>query len=766
MRFLIFIFLAGNTFLHAQDYKNPALPTEHRVSDLLKRMTLEEKAAQLSCIVFWDEASRFYNLSGQIDREKALPYTRNGLGQLGLISYGYDSITARGYAKMQNKIQKHIIESSRFGIPAIFHDECLHGLMSQDATIFPQAIAMSCSWDTVLIKKVFTTIARESRSRGVSVALTPMLDVVRDPRWGRTEESYGEDPFLVSCYAQSIVKGLQGNRQNNNAPLSMHHVAATAKHFAGHGQMEGGLNLAPGSYSERYFRETFLPPFAAAVQKAHVMSVMAAYHEMDGVPCHASKNLINGILRTEMGFNGLVVSDYDGITKMHQYQNISSGPAESARLAMNAGIDVDLPEFTSYATLAQQVKEGSVDMKMLDMAVFRILKLKILLGLFENPYADPEEAHKYRTSAKSRELSLEIAKKSVVLLKNDGKILPLDKSKYKTIAIIGPTANKKYYGGYSVKTTRGFSLLEGLQNKLGSEVELICAEGCKIHQGPDGWMDKKNITLVDASTDSVLLSEALRVARKADLIILAVGETPAIVGEHSGSVADLGLAGRQNQLAQALVATGKPIVAVITNGRPLSINYLDRHVPAILETWFLGEEGGNAIAGILTGETNPSGKLSITFPRSEGHIPDYYAKKSYDTVFSGYIFDTNKPLYPFGYGLSYTTFEYSNLRVHGRTDSIYISVDVKNTGNRAGDEIVQMYVRDKIASVTRPVKELKGFRRISLDLGNTQTVTFRLSVNDLKFYNQNMQWDTEPGEFEFMVGNNSVSLLKQTILLQ
>ena len=758
------------TSLNAQNYKNPKLPVNVRVEDLIKRMTVEEKTAQLSSIVFWDDATRFYNYKGEINKEKSLKYIKNGIGHM-YITIGDINITAKEYAQLSNKLQKHIIENNRLGIPVIFDNEGLHGLMTPDATIFPQAVAMSCSWDTALVKNVFSTIAKEARTRGVGQIFSPMLDVVRDPRWGRVEESYGEDPFLVSCFGVNIINAFQGNRKLLSAdePFDSQHLAATVKHFAGYGQTEGGLNMAPNLLSERYFRETFLPPFKAAVKEAKVASVMAAYNEIDGVPCHVSKWLLDDILRKDWSFDGELVSDYEGITKLYRFQHIAEGPEEAARMALQAGVDVDLPSGENYSTLTQQVKKGQIAESLLDISVRRVLRLKFLLGLFDNPYVNVDIAAKNGVTEQSRKLSLNIAQKSVVLLKNENNTLPIDKSKIKKIAVIGPLANRVLYGGYSIRTTSGITLLEGIKNKVGTSVEVTYAEGCRIQEGSDFWLDH-NATLPNTKLDSALISDALKIAQTSDLIILNVGETPAMVGEHSGSTTSLELVGNQNALAKALVALNKPMVAVLTNGRPLSINFLNDHVPAILESWFLGEETGTALANIIFGDISPSGKLTRTFPISVGQIPCYYSKKPFDQDTNSYIFSSTKPLYPFGFGLSYTSFSYSNLSVlkatSGNNGSVLVSVAVKNSGKYDGDEIVQLYIHNKVSSVTRPIMELKGFRKITLKAGESQTVKFTLTSDDLAFYNQDMHWVTEPGEFEIMVGTSSASYLKKTFKLE
>jgi beta-glucosidase len=752
----VFVFLSRS---NAQDYKKPGLPVEDRVNDLLSRMTLEEKVAQMLCFVAWDNQSRFYDFKANIDREKALPRLKNGLGHIGVVAFN-TNITPAEHTLLINAIQKFTIENSRLGIPVIFHDECLHGLMDFGATIFPQAIAMSGTWDPDLIRKVFTAIAAEARSRGVTHAFTPMIDVVRDPRWGRTEESYGEDPYLTSRFAVAIVKGLQGERPLlfNDAPVGKNHIVATGKHFAGHGQMEGGLNLAPGLYPLRTLLEAFLPPFKAAVTEAGVLSVMPAYHEFDGIPCHANQWLLKTILREQWGFRGVVVSDYDGITKLHAYQNVAEDNRAAARLALAAGMDIDLPASSNYNTLVDQVKTGLVSEADIDKAVKRVLHMKFLLGLFDRPFGDPEEAGKINRCAAHRALALEAARKAVVLLKNEDHLLPLDKTRIRKLAVIGPNAGVIHHGGYSVDTDQGVTILQGIKNKVGNEIQIEYAEGCKVHLGSDFWLNRKAV-LNDPESDGKMIAEAVETAKRCDVSIVVVGETPAVCGEHNSARSSLDLLGRQNDLVKAVLETGKPVVVFLINGRPLSISAIHQKVPAILEGWYLGEETGTAAADVLFGDINPGGKLTISFPRSAGHIPAYYNKKHYDRDFSGYLMDQTTPLFPFGFGLSYTTFAYGNLRLSsaeiGVKGTTTASVEITNTGTREGDEIVQLYIRDRVSSVTRPVKELKGFKRITLKPGETKTVAFDLGFEELAFYDVHLERVVEPGTFDVMAGSSS-----------
>jgi beta-glucosidase len=760
----------GLTALSAQDFRNPALPVGRRVDDLLARMTLNEKVAQMCCYVAWDEASRFYDFKGNIQREKALLSVKDGLGQIGVVAFNAD-ITPADHARLINAIQRFVIENTRLGIPVMFHDECLHGLMDFGATIFPQSLAMASTWDPGLIERVFTAIAAEARSRGVAQALTPMIDVVRDPRWGRTEESYGEDPYLTSRFAVAIIRGLQGRRPDfwDDSPVEPGRLVATAKHFAGHGQMEGGLNLAPGVYGRRTVEDVFLPPFRAAVREAGVLSIMPAYHEIDGVPCHASRWLLEDVLRRDWGFRGIVVSDYDGISRMLQWQKIAEDERAAARLALDAGVDLELPVSPNYRTLADQVAEGWVSESEIDRTVSRILAIKFMLGLFDRPYADPAAAQKINQCAAHRALALETARKAMVLLKNEGNVLPLSKTGIRRLAVVGPNAAVIHHGGYSVDTDRGVTVLQGIRDKVGGTVKVEYAEGCKIHLGSDFWLNRK-VTLNDLESDRRMIEEAVAVVKTCDAAVVAVGETPAVCGEHNGARSSLDLLGGQNDLVAAVAATGKPVVVVLINGRPLSINRIERGIPAILECWYLGEATGTALADVLFGDFNPAGKLTISFPRSAGHIPAFYNKKNYDTSFSGYVLDSTTPLFPFGHGLSYTTFAYSNLTVSPDTipakGKATVRVDVTNTGNREGDETVQLYIRDRVASVTRPVLELKGFCRITLKPGEIRRVEFGIGFEELAFTGLDMKRTVEPGGFDVLVGRSSADLMKAELTVK
>ena len=741
------------------DYKNPGLSVEQRVADLLSRMTLEEKIAQMICL--WSNrpqknaATDFATDRGDFSPEKAAQVMKYGIGQ---IARQREQKGPREGAVFANAVQKWLIENTRLGIPAILHDEILHGHMARGSTSFPQPIALSSTWDPEFIGKVFTAGALETRARGSQQVLGPNLDVAREPRWGRTEETYGEDPYLVSRMAVAIVRALQGPGPTINGD----HVIATAKHFAAHGQPEGGTNIAPANYSERVLREFFMPSFKAAVTEGGIMSVMASYNEIDGVPSHANSWLLEKVLREEWGFKGYVVSDYYGIPQLQDLHHVAKDKDEAARLALEAGVDIELPDPDCFPLLVKLVREGKLSEALVDKAVARLIRAKFLLGLFENPYVDPDRAVRVTNSREHRELAADAARRSIVLLKNENNLLPLDRSKLRSIAVIGPNADRVHLGGYSDDPGRGVGVLQGITEKVGNQIKVTHAEGCKITQeGGDWFADSSHLN--NPADDEKLIAQAVELARAADVAVLVLGgnedtNKEAWADSHLGDRDSLDLVGRQNDLVRAVLETGKPTIVMLINSGPLSINYIAEKVPAILEGFYLGQETGVGVADILFGDFNPGGKLTVTFPRSVGQLPAYYNRKP--TAKRGYLFTSKEPLFPFGHGLSYTTFDYSNLKVSPAQirpqDQTKVSVTVSNTGKRAGDEIVQLYIRDLVSSVTRPVMELKDFKRISLAAGETKIVEFTITPDKLSFLNLKMETVVEPGWFDVMVGTSSV----------
>ncbi|HEU5231629.1 MAG TPA: glycoside hydrolase family 3 N-terminal domain-containing protein [Terriglobales bacterium] len=746
---VMFAQVADSGTTATEPYRNSQLAINDRVADLLSRMTLEEKIEQIA----GGRPRPIVDTTSKFKPEDAPAAFRK------LHSIDSD-FTPHDSAVLRNAAQRYLVEKTRLGIPAIFQGEALHGFMENGSTSFPQALGLASTWDPSLVREVFNAAADEMASSGVNQAFTPVLDLARDPRWGRTEETYGEDPYLAARIGVAAVEGLQGP----NYLIDRHHVLATAKHFAVHGQPEGGTNTAPGNYSERVIREIFFVPFRAAVEEAHVGSVMASYNEIDGIPSHINHWLLQRVLRQEWGFRGYVTSDGNGLDMLVNTHHVAADKAQAARLAIAAGVDFDLSDGSTYATLLDQVRRGIVPQQQLDDAVAHVLAAKFRLGLFENPYIDPDYAQKITNSPEHQQLARKAAEEAIVLLKNDGNLLPLDLKKLKSIAVIGPNAADVHLGGYSREPAHQVSILNGIRARVGSQASVLYAEGCKITTAQEGWRGwyENDVKLVDPATQATAIRTAVEVARKSDVAIVVIGENESTNREawseqHLGDRDSLDLLGAQNELVRAIVETGKPTVVFLINGRPLSINYTAEHVPAILEGWYLGQEGGTAAAEVLFGDVNPGGKLPITFPRSVGQLPDYYNHKP--SMNRTYAFSTRTPLFPFGFGLSYTTFNLEN--VHVEPQQIYpggeatVSVDVVNTGTRAGDEVAQMYIHERVASVTRPVMELEGFERVHLDAGQRKTVKFRIGPRELSMLNADMHWVVEPGTFDVMVGPGS-----------
>ena len=743
-------------------YRDSKLPVEQRVADLLSRMTLEEKIAQLEGAwenkqFFHDPQELFVDEKGQFLPERAAALMKNGLGEISRPSENRDP---RAMADYTNTVQKWLRDNTRLSIPVIFHDECLHGHVAPKATSYPQAIALASTWDPSLLHEVFTATAAEARARGVQQCLAPVLDLARDPRWGRTEETYGEDPYLVSRLGVAAITGYQGTGPG----IDKAHVMATAKHFAVHGQPEGGTNVGPANYSERTIREYWLKPFEAAVKEAHVATVMPSYNEIDGIPSHSNKHLLLDILRHEWGFQGLITSDYFGPTELRTVHHIVATEDEAGRLAFESGVDVELPFNQAYGSLIDQVKTGKVAEAAVDRSASRVLRAKFMAGLFDDPYVNADYAEKITNNAEHQQLALRAAHEAIILLKNQDNLLPLAKNKYKRIAVIGPNAAEIHLGGYSNQPGRGVSVLQGIKTKVGSSAEVLYALGCKITESNPDW-DADKVVVGDPVLNAKRIEEAAKVAAAADLVILALGGNEQTSREawavnHPGDRDNLDLLGNQDDLVKAVLATGKPTIVFLQHGRPNSINYIAEHVPAILDGWYLGQEGGTAVADVLFGDYNPAGRLPITVPRSTGQLPDYYYQKP--SAKREYLGSTVLPLFPFGWGLSYSIFKYANVRAtpdsigpQGRTT---VSVDVTNSGAVRGDEVVQLYIRDDVSSVTRPVKELRGFRRITLNPGETKTVEFTVGPEELSFLNRDMHRVVEPGTFTIMVGGNSIDL--------
>ena len=752
-------------------YKDPNAPLEQRVEDLLSRMTLEEKIAQITTI--WNRKQEILTAAGDFDAAKARKVFPAGIGQVARPSdlrgsgspYEQPYRNARETVALVNAMQHFAMKDTRLGIPILFHEEGLHGYVARDATSFPQAIALASSWDPDLLTRVFTIDAREMRARGAQLALAPVVDVARDPRWGRFEETYGEDPFLVSTLGVAAVLGFQGT----SLPLAHDRVFATLKHMTGHGQPESGTNVGPADVTERTLREVFFPPFGAAITVGHALNVMPSYNEIDGLPSHANYWLLHDILRGEMGFKGAVDSDYEAIEQLQTLHHVEPDLVHAAARALHAGVDFDNPDGAAYAKLPEALAAGLVKQDEIDTAVRRMLRLKFLAGLFENPYADAAYAEKITDNAEARALAVEAARKTTVLLKNDG-TLPLHIDGLKTLAVIGPNAAVVQLGGYSNVPAHSVSLLDGIKAKVGNRVHVVTAEGVRLTNKGDWYSD--DVVPADRDENLARIKDAVAVAQGADAIVLAIGGSGATSREgwannHLGDRSDLGLTAQQDDLARAMFALGKPVVVVLINGSPLSIPEVAEKTNALVEAWYPGQEGGTALADILFGDANPGGKLPVTIARSVGQLPMFYNQKP--SAHRGYLFASKDPLFPFGFGLSYSTFEIGapqvaeHITVGIGHPAVKVSVQVRNTGKVAGDEVVQLYVHQLVASVTRPVKQLAGFRRVSLAPGESQAVDFMLDSGAFSLWNEQMKHVVEPGAFEIMSGPNSVDLKTVTV---
>jgi beta-glucosidase len=841
-------------------YKNSELTIETRVTDLLSRMTLEEKIAQLQCVI------------AEIENTDIME--KNAIGNVGVILRPF---TAKEAAEKMNRIQKIALEKTRLGIPILMHDEALHGLVGKAATSFPQAIGLAATWNTNLMKNVATAIARETKSRGIRQVLSPVVNIARDIRWGRVEETYGEDPFLTARMGAAFCKSFEDEG-----------VITTPKHYVAN-VGDGGRDSNPIHFSERLLREIYFPGFKACFQEGNATSVMAAYNSYDGTPCSSNRWLLIDILRNEWRFNGFVVSDYGSVGGILDLHHTAANKKEAAKQAIEAGMDIELPNIYIYGEpLLEAVKEGLVSESTIDQSVRRILTIKFKLGLFDDPYVDPKKAEKTNDNKQNRELALQAAQQAIVLLKNENNMLPLDK-KVNSIAVIGPYADVVNLGGYSGFGMKTITPLEGIKNKVNSETTIIFEKGCEVGvpmlppiqsehlipaegiegehglrgeyfnninlsgkpelvridnqvqfdwggQSPGNDINSEHFSVrwtgklippetgeyqIGVTTDdgvrfyidgklaiefwqdrgptSNIISmklekgqkydirmeyyentggayaslgwdykpdynkemlKAVQAAKNADAAILFLG----IIEGEGRDRANLNLPGQQTELIKQITETGKPIIVVLTNGSAITMQNWIKDVNAIVEGWYPGEEGGNAIADVLFGDYNPGGKLPITFPQSVAQVPLYYNTKPSGRGYD-YVDMSGKPLFPFGYGQSYTNFEYSNLIIAQKmiktNERAIISADIKNTGKVKGDEVVQLYLHDVVGSVSRPLKELKGFKRITLDPGEKKIVEFELMPEDLSMFDKNMNWIVEPGTFEVMLGSSSEDIRLQ-----
>ena len=752
-------------------YQNEKAPVAERVRDLLVRMTLEEKVAQLQSGVnmpaFGPQASALFK-KDQLNEEMVKQSLGNGLGTYAFLDE-FMSMNAGGPkegVEKRNLLQTWVMKNTRLGIPIMFHGEALHGSAVKGATSFPQAIALGSTWDPDLLKEMFTAVAQEARATGNTLVLAPVLDLSRDPRYGRVEEMYSEDPYLVGQLGLAAVHGLQGDPK----ALDQDHVFATAKHFI-HGQPENGTNVGPNDFSERTMRSVFLYPFQQVVEKGQIEAVMPSYNENNGgIPSHENQWLLKQILRREWGFTGLTVSDYFAVEQLNTLQHVAIDKPAAGVLALNSGVDMELPSPSGYTDLAAAVRQGKVATKDLDAAVARVLTAKFRAGLFEHPYSDPQRAVEVVGSKQHGEFARKVADESIVLLKNKDNALPLDPAKIKTLAVIGPNANKKRLGTYSSTPPYYVTVLDGIRARVGTGTKVVYAEGCQISQSDNA----PNLNAIFAykapseEADRKLIKEAIDIAGSADAIVLVLGGNETVSRESIGDMGPtmapsygdsdtLELPGRQNELVSEIVKLGKPVVAVMLNGRPYSIEKLVQQVPAIVEGWYLGQETGNAIAGVLFGDVNPSGHLPVTIARNVGQLPVYYYKTP--AARRGYVFGENTPLFPFGFGLSYTTFSFGKPSVDrekiSAKEKANVSVLVTNTGTRSGDEVVQMYVHHPVSSVVQPVIALHGFKRVHLEAGKSATVKFEVGPDELSILDAQMKRTVEPGLVDVLIGPSS-----------
>jgi beta-glucosidase len=735
-------------------YRDASQPVEKRIEDLLSRMTLAEKAGQLNMPCVYEEGlgPDIAAKTAAVQKFAAGTY-RTDIGPGGGFFTLANEILPNGskqQAEFFNRLQKIAIENTRLGIPLLETEEGTHGVMCSGKTIFPEGLGLGSTWDMELIRKIYATEAREARSVGIHQLFTLVVEPNRDPRLGRNQEGYSEDPYLCSRIAYNIVRGAQG------AGLSSQEAVVSGLcHYPGQSQPVSGLERGAMEISERMLREIFLPPWVAGIKKAGARGVMATYPEIDSVPTHSSDWILTHILREELGFQGLVLGEGGGISTL-VYEHIAKDQKQAGQFAIRAGLDVGISYEAGYmGPLLESVEEGKVSMEDVNRSVRRVLRQKFDLGLFDHPYVDVERAVQVTHSGPHVELSLQAARESIVLLKNDG-LLPLKKD-LRSIAVIGPNADDviNQLGDYAPKSVlqEVVTVLGGIKRAVSPQTKVIYARGCDV-----------------AKPDKSGFAEAVRAARDADASIVVVGENgradkgQATDGEGF-DVASLDLSGVQEDLIRAVYETGKPTVVVLINGRPLSVRWVAEKIPGLVEAWLPGERGGIAVAEVLFGDYNPSGRLTITVPRSVGQLPAYYNYKPSKEYWIGqgwgrrYVDMPATPLYDFGYGLSYTKFDYSNLRISPKTTGtqgeVTVMADVRNSGDRAGEEVAQLYIRDEVASVSRPVKELRGFEKVALKPGETKTVEFLLTRDDLTMLDRSLKPVVEPGMFRVMVGHSS-----------
>mgnify|MGYP001818107531 CR=1 FL=1 len=760
---VLLVFLGSSIPAHSADdiYKDPDQPIERRIDSLLSQMTLQEKVNQL--------LSNYVKLDMAPDGSLAIePTFREQLEQgLGAVQHVNLQLDAAQDAEFSNMIQRHVRENSRLGIPVFLEGEALHGLIAHKATSFPQAIALASTWDPSLVNRVFTRAALQARSRGNHVMFTPVLDLARDPRWGRMEETYGEDVYMVTQMGLAATTGLQGGGEL----VGKDNVVSAPKHFAGYGQADGGRNFAPTSIPPRIFHEEILEPFRQVVAKAHVWGIMPSHSEIDGVPAHGNEWLLNTLLREEWGFQGMVVSDYHDIHRLDILHRVAASEEEAVLLALKSGVNLDQPRGESYVFLPQALEAHPEYLPYLDQRVREVLRVKFMLGLFENPFVDEQRALAIQDDPANSALALEAAEKAVILLKNENGLLPLDKNEPKKIALIGPNAEETVLGGYTHRGKQVQSIHDGLMKYLeGTDIELNFAKGCGITsekaftQLEAGKIADHRIYTIPYEQEKETIAEAAKLAGESDVAVVVIGDNYFTSREAFfkkgalGDRGDINLVGNQGALAKAVIETGTPTIVVLIHGRSLSINYIKEHADAIVDGWYLGDETATAVARTLFGENNPGGKLVVTVPRSSAHLPVYYSQR-FSANWKDYLFEDGPPLFQFGYGLSYTRFELSNIELSDDGikpgDSVAVTLDITNTGSVDGDEVVQVYLRDVVGSTTRPDKALKAFKRITLAAGEKKRVELMLEPTAFEMIDLAHERVIEPGAFKVLVGTSS-----------
>jgi beta-glucosidase len=742
-------------------YRDPTASVDDRVDDLLERMTLDEKVAQLGGLWITDLVS-----PDGFDEGLAADRLHHGIGHVTRIGASTGLRPAESAALM-NAVQHYAVDRTRLGVPVVVHEESTGGYCARDATVFPQAIGLAATWDPAIVQDVAAVIREQLRAVGARQTLAPVLDIARDPRWGRVEETYGEDPVLAGAIGTAYVRGLQTDDLRNG-------VICTGKHFLGYGLPEGGMNHAPVHLGPRELREVFAEPFAAAIRDAGLASIMNSYSSIDGLPCAGAASILTDLLRDELGFDGLVVADYYAVALLITHHRTAADKAAAAAQALSAGLDLELPALDCYRGLSRLVHDGTMDVALVDRAVRRVLASKFRLGLFEQPFVDAENAQAVFETLPQRDLARRVAARSIVLLRNEVGLLPLDLEHIGRVAVIGPLANSErgLQGDYhypahaeivyessdssSVLPQAGGAFapgphytahvtpLVGLTIAIGDWAEIEFEAGCAV-----------------SGVDTSGIDAAVLAAERADVALVFVGGESGLmphstVGE-ARDASDLGLTGVQQQLVEAVVSTGTPTAVIVVGGRVFALPWIAANAAAVLQAWLPGEEGGNAIADVLLGTVNPGGRLPVSLPRSVGQVPVHSGFRSgggRSQFWNDYIDGPTSPLFPFGHGLSYTSFAYDGLSIDtGSTNEpTSVSIDVTNRGPRAGDEVVQLYVTDEVASVARPFRALVGFVRIALAAGESANVTFTVHPSRLAFYDPAMRFICEPGQFTFAIG--------------